>query len=293
MQNKDFKNFWEGLPKLWQANINHGLGNDYSLRGRIPVSFDEFDKVTRLTLSENEELILLKHFKNLKYLSLAGIKDFDDLSPVSSVNTLRELNLANTNVSDISFLRPLNNLRTLTISLTPVQDISVLPELSALTVLDISDTNITDWQPMSHCKKLKELYIRNCKNVDIDVISSLAKLKVLNINNVVFDNFIFLEKLSQLEFISFGGAKLGMPYNTNMSNDYTPLKKLPKLEQISCSSTVFEEIKGWFDRVMHYDVYFKGVPGTEWVVEDGQLYRLSEYSRILADRKKANLENKK
>lgn len=285
---KGFKNFWDELKPLWRANISHGLGNEYSLKGRIPVSFDEFDKVTRLTLSESEELFLLAYFKNLKYLSLAGIKTLKDMSSISSAGTLKELNLANTNISDIRFLTSLNDLRKLTISMTPVKDISVLPELPALTMVDISDTSIDSWEPLIRCKKLKELYARGNHNVDVNIISSLSKLKVLDVRNIVFNDFEFLEPLSKLECISFGGAKLGIPYNTNVSNDYSPLKELPKLEQISCSASVFEEIKGWFDRTMYYDVYFKGIPGTEWVIDNGQLYRLSEYSKILEERKKAH-----
>ncbi|MDR3056775.1 MAG: hypothetical protein LBU84_01375 [Prevotella sp.] len=286
MQNKEFKNFWDELKPLWQANIRHGLGNEYSLRGKVPASFDEFDKVTHLTLSESQELFLLAYFKNLKYLSLSGIKTLEEMTPLSSVYTLKELNLANTNISDISFLKPLINLRKLTISLTPVSNISVLPELPALTFLDISDTSLDSWEPLSDCKKLKELYVRNSKNVDIKILGSLTKLQILNINNVVFENFDFLKNLSKLEFISFGGAKLGIPYNTNISNDYTPLKKLPKLEQISCTHGIFEEIKSWFDRPMYYNVSFKGIPGNEWVVENGELYRLSDYTKMLSQRKK-------
>lgn len=286
MQDKNFKNFWDELKPLWQANIRHGLGNEYSLRGRIPVSFDEFDRVIHLTLSESEELFLLEYFKNLKYLSLSGIKTLEEMTPLSSLFTLKELNLANTNISDLSFLKPLVNLKKLTISLTPVRNISVLPELLALTFLDISDTSIDSWKPLSDCKKLKELYVRNSKNVDVKVLGALNKLQVLNINNVVFEDFNFLENLSKLEYISFGGTKLGIPYNINISNDYTPLKKLPKLEQISCTHGIFEEIKGWFDRPMYYNVSFKGISGDEWVVENGELYRLTDYTKILSERKK-------
>ena len=49
---ENFEKFWNSLNRLWQADIKHGLGNEYSLRGRIPVSFDEFDKVKRLSVSQ-------------------------------------------------------------------------------------------------------------------------------------------------------------------------------------------------------------------------------------------------
>ena len=53
-----FASFWNSLDRVWQAEIKHGLGNEYSLRGKIPVSFEEFDKVKFLSISHFDVDIL-------------------------------------------------------------------------------------------------------------------------------------------------------------------------------------------------------------------------------------------
>ena len=85
-------------------------------------------------------------------------QEISDLSPLIELNhlsSLKELNIFNTKVRDLSLVKILTNLEQLNISLTPVSDLSSLKDLIHLEELNISSTQVSDLSPL---KGLTNLY---------------------------------------------------------------------------------------------------------------------------------------
>jgi Leucine-rich repeat (LRR) protein len=268
---KDFTIFWSSLDRLWQANINHGLGNEYSLRGKVPSSFDELATIKQIDVHDKpSNLEPLLYLPNLLHLNMPAAQI--DYTFLSQISTLRSLKLANSTIEDLTFLVPLQNLTELKISLTKVIDLSPLAELKKLRCLDISQTHIPDWSPLVRCKKLSELHAYQCGHFDIDAVAQMHGLKILNMKNNVVPDFAFLSGLAKLEILWFENGVRGVFTPACESGDYSILKTLPNLVQISCSPDEFDLIKFWFPRTMYFDV-----KGKELVTHEQQVYSLVEY----------------
>jgi Leucine-rich repeat (LRR) protein len=245
MKNTVFNEFWFSLTKLWQADINHGLGNDYSLRGKIPTSFEEFSQVKLLILGKHLDLKPLSKFPNLEELHLSGWKNVDYDTLIQCQN-LKLLGLDNADIKDIAFIKSLQNLKKLTISRTSITNLKPLTALPLLEKLDISYTEIQDWTPLAEIKKLGELSAMNCISpIDTTTISKLHNLKLLDIRGNKIENIYFMESLKKLNCL------LGIDCE---NGEYEIIKTLPRLKQIGCSQAVFEIIKDWFVRKMYFNV---------------------------------------
>lgn len=251
MKDMEFEEYWNSLSLLWQADISHGLGNDYSLRGKVPSSFEEFERVKRLDLSQHANLDPLLYFPNLEVLSLSAWTNIDYIN-LSKCITLKELELANTDIKDLNWIGPLKKLKKLRVSRTRIKSIEPLSKLPNLQKLDISETEIEDWAPLEEIPKIAELYALYCKTtIDLDTISKLKHLKLIDIRGNEIDSLNFLSVLKKLKCIWDVDCK---------DNNYEVLKTLPMLNQIGCSKEVFEKIKDWFvDRKMYYNVAGKEI----------------------------------
>ncbi|MFU1855651.1 leucine-rich repeat domain-containing protein [Sphingobacterium sp. NGMCC 1.201703] len=251
MKNTDFEDFWNDLSQLWKADLSHGLGNDYSLRGKIPVSFEELNKVKLLYLCQHSNLEPLLHLPNLEALFLSGRVNIDYTS-LSKCENLKELGLANTDIDNLNWITSLKKLKKLSISKTKIKNIEPLLSLPSLTELNISETDIEDWKPLTSIHKLSKLYTFYCKKpIDLETVSKLKNLTLIDIRGNDIENLNFLSELKKLKCI--WDIDCG-------TNNYDVLKKLPSLNQIGCRKEVFEEIKDWLiDKTMHYNVNGKEI----------------------------------
>ncbi|MDR2282034.1 MAG: hypothetical protein LBE37_02435 [Sphingobacterium sp.] len=251
MKEIKFEDYWNSLSQLWQADISHGLGNDYSLRGKKPTSFEEFNKVKLLSLSQHANLEPLLYFPNLDTLFLSGWKNIDYIS-LSSCYNLKELELASSDIEHLDWICSLQKLKKLRISKTTIRNIEALVSLPLLRELDISETEIEDWAPLERIKKLSDLYAFYCKKpMDLETISKLKNLRLIDIRGNEVENLNFLISLKKLKCIWDVDC---------IDNNYELLKTLPNLNQIGCKREVFEEIKDWFtDRKMYYNVEGKEI----------------------------------
>lgn len=125
------------------------------------VTQSELDSVTSLeaynypykpvgirTLNGIEYLNNLEHF-------LAGMNDITDLSPLSNLRKLWELQLPyNSHLQDITPLRALTNMKRMHLSYTAIQDISALKDMKKLYWVCLSDTQVRDFSVLSGLPEL-------------------------------------------------------------------------------------------------------------------------------------------
>ena len=103
---------------------------------------------------------VLQYCTKLKYLDLGHNDDLSDLSFVSTMPELEVLIIAMTNISDLSPLTNCPKLEYLEIQETPVADLSPLASCTALAHLNICNMkNVTDASPLYGLNTLERLWI--------------------------------------------------------------------------------------------------------------------------------------
>ncbi len=190
--------------------------NDISSEGFI-------DSVTDLNFydSKNLELSRLAIFKKLVKLNLSS-NGMDSLT-IPSFPDLKELNISDNHIHDISVLGQFQNLEKLNLSYTNIHSLSGIEKLKNLEDLSMYNTNITDYAPLFQLPKLYTLGINNYNGEDMSKISGLKSIKYLVISFGYLKSLKGIDQLNTLEYIDLSG---------NAMADYSPLYKLPNLKTL-------------------------------------------------------------
>jgi len=125
----------------------------------------------------NEARELGKAVVNLSDLEIQEIpKELLELA-----DTLVDLYISNTGISDISLLANLTNLKALDLDRTNITDISPLAPLTNLIWLILRDTNVSDVSPLANLTNLKEINLNYIKVSDISSLANLTNLEDLGL----------------------------------------------------------------------------------------------------------------
>lgn len=129
------------------------------------------------------DLTSLTELYALEELDLSWNK-LNDISPLKDLRDLRELNLCNTQISDISALAPLNRLSMLQLCHNHISDVSALAYLENLDILDLEYNLIADLTPVLEIKNLTYLKLHRGDLDESEVEFLREKLggKVLSIS---------------------------------------------------------------------------------------------------------------
>lgn len=258
----DMRRWWNGLSQGWQAT----LGKDMQLGGGVNLgsvaSYNDTVAMVagqQVAIDQNAYYNALTQIMRLKKIDLSGNVTISDLSPLSKLSDLLEVNLARTPVSDLMPLRNLNHLGILNISNTAVnsleplhycthirqlflkgsgiQDLGLLVNFPGLSDLDISNTKVSSLAPISSLDSLDDLRLSNTPVSDLSPIATLVNLELLNISSTRIKSIDALQNLSKLRILqadSTGITSLkaldNLPALQRIYCDYTPL---PKQEAIA------------------------------------------------------------
>ena len=182
----------------------------------------------------NEDLLTLKDFTNLQSLSLRENEAITDLSPLSGLTQLKELNLMGTSAVDLSPLAGLTNLEDLKLANPEISDLSPLAGLTTMKSLHLDDGSLTsskilDLSPLAGMTRLEQLYIPSTPNyTDFSPLSGLTQLRELTMmgtrysNSNSIDSLEFLTNMTQLETL----------YISVRSVDLAPLAGLVNLKNM-------------------------------------------------------------
>lgn len=182
----------------------------------------------------------IKDISPLRLLELVKLdliwSGMEDVSckTLSQITTLRSLNLAYTNISDISPLSSLN-LTDLAICHTSITDISVVKNFSRLISLNINGLDVSDISAVTHLTKLQYLWMRRIDVLDINPLENLVNLRTLDIShNPYIKDISPLRKMTSLTFLDI----------TETSTIPKVLDVLPHMspEKIRCDIII-----GWSD----------------------------------------------
>jgi hypothetical protein len=151
---------WQSLKKIYFRDC---------FKNRKAMSFEDElfheDKAIELPAT-------LSGLKNLEVFDISFCP-VSNLNPLASLDKLREVEVCQAQLTDISALKNLKSLEKLDLSDSyEIDSLECLSELTELTFLDISETKIKSLEPLKNLTKLEYL---NVKNSSLD--KSKAKLK--------------------------------------------------------------------------------------------------------------------
>jgi len=170
-------------------------------------------------------------YSNLKELDLSDA-DIADISPLAALTNLERLTLFGPKVIDISPLAALTNLERLTLFGTKVIDISPLAALTKLQVLDLAATPVTNISPLRTLRNLQVLGIRGIQVSDISPLAALTKLQILYLQHTQVSDISPLSALTKLQTLFLFGTQV---------TDISPLKAIKNLKRLDLGKTVPKE----------------------------------------------------
>lgn len=128
---------------------------------------------------------------NLSYCDLTELPD-----ELSTLTWLEELRLYdNEELSDLSRLITLANLQLLSVHSTQVSDLSPLQGLSQLQLLDVSSTQVSDLRPLQGLSQLQKLDVYNTQVSDLRPLAALSNLHVLSVSKTQVSDLSPLKKM--------------------------------------------------------------------------------------------------
>lgn len=143
-----------------------------------------------------------------------GNHQISDLTPLSGLTSLREINLYGNQISNLRPLADLTNLTTMNLGRNNIVDITPLSNLVNLTTLDVQDNRIVDLVPLSGLVNITTL---NANDNAIDSLAPLGGLVNLVQLSLEDNNVVNVTPLAEL--ISLEDLNL----SNNQINDLSPL----------------------------------------------------------------------
>ena len=233
--------FYIGLPELETLVITNS-GIDLNVLNLQP-------KLQHLTIAQDgfDNILPLGSLKHLKSLKLVQMYGPIDISPLSSLKDLTELDLNIIPISceplthltqlqnltlnrgirqeNLNYVFQLSNLKKLTLySNNSDLDLSFLGSLRNLEYLDIDAPRGSNLTALSNLSCLKSLKIESLKLVDCSPLSKLTQLKELHIpRGKNIKDFSFLEPLRNLRSLYL---------NDYYVDDFSPFENLKKLKEL-------------------------------------------------------------
>lgn len=169
-----------------------------------------------VTVTSQTELDALAQREDAKKITVVIAEEagITDISALSALPYLTELDLFKNEITDISALSGLVHLTKLNLGYNHIVDISPLAGLTELTELDLDCNVIGTWNPLSS---------ENGSIADFSPLSNLTKLTKLYLAYTGIDDVSVLSGLTELTKLVLG---------RNRISDLTPLETLTKLDKL-------------------------------------------------------------
>ena len=251
----DEYDFPEDLPDL-DFGVLGGLSNLTHLslpRARVS-DIDFLSNLTKLTYlglvdSEVKDFSPLANLTSLQQLFVGGgvlegvSIPFSDISILSNLTNLTDLDLSNNLISDISALKNLTKLVNLDLTANAVSDIGVLSGLTNLVRLELYFNKISDIEPLSELENLQQLYIgyNQISNSELSRLQGLQRLIALSLNG---------NKISDLSAL-LANPVLGLYDNSSVSLNSNCLDTSPGSDDLKDIATLEDRNPG--SKNIYYD----------------------------------------
>ncbi|WP_162651381.1 leucine-rich repeat domain-containing protein [Lentilitoribacter sp. Alg239-R112] len=219
----------EMVPDSWAPFVTE---LDFKFNDDHHLDKEELERITG-SPKEFADAALLSNLSHLRNLYLADTQ-VSDIAPLTSLTALRGLNLAGTQVLDVAPLSNLTALEYLSLGETRVMDIAPLSSLTALVYLGLGGTQVSDITPLANLTALKHLYLTSSIQVsDIAPLSNLTLLRYLNMGATGVSDIAPLSNLTALQSLYLGVTGVF---------DIAPLSNLAVLQHLDLMGTNVSDI---------------------------------------------------
>jgi RNA polymerase sigma factor (sigma-70 family) len=212
---EDTQTHWMPDPAL-RAVIREELG----LPGTVPLTKNDIQRLERLSAEGRgiADITGLEFAENLVHLHLGDAGNYViDLSPLTTLTTLRHLNMGANQVTDLKPLATLTNLIGLSLWNNQVTDVSSLRSLTSLTYLNLADNRVNDLSPLANLRSLEVLDLFDNRVENIVPLTGLESLRELILTDNRVGDLSPLAGLTELRIVLLKG---------NPIKDFTPLLEL-------------------------------------------------------------------
>ncbi len=166
-------------------------------------------------------------------IDLTGFPGTLDLTPLSQMTQLRQVNLQGTRTLNLTPLRNLTRLEILNAGNTLVSDLSPLRFASSLRSLDLRQSPIRDLSSLAFFPKLQDLNLSGCP------ISTLAPIRLLNAVRVA--DFSFTQ-ISDLSPVSGWKDLHQLTLTATLVSDLSPISNLFQLEVLEMNQMPVQDL---------------------------------------------------
>ncbi len=245
-QVKDFSPLRE-LKNISMLMISGNPSTDYSPVAPYYSKLKEKDfninvKFNDKKIEEAAAAAVKKKAGGLTLDDLLSIKELDlsdrgisDLSGIEFIANLTSLDLSENNLKNIEPLKNLADLQNLLLYCNDIENTAPLGYLGKLEKLDLDENYISDLAPMKNCTRLKQLTVMGNDITRIDIIGSFTNLEILDLSENDIEVVNGVEKLASLKELYL---------NSNRISDVSLLGNLVNLEVLDVSENEISKING-------------------------------------------------
>ena len=174
----------DGTIEWAEADIEAAVRKELGKESDDSLTLDEIKSVKQLVIRKKRIKTLsdLKYLTGLDSLILNSNVKLNDVSAISNLTNLTELEMTSCNLTDISALSGLTKLKILNLSGNKeLSDISVIKNMTELTTLDLSSCNISDVSGIEKITSLRILSLADNKITDLQPLSGMVSLTRLDL----------------------------------------------------------------------------------------------------------------
>ena len=134
---------------------------------------------TKCTLKNISPLSSLHSLKSIHF----SILEVSDLNPIKNLQKLEYLHLYNCSIEDISPIKNLSTIKFLYLYGTQIKEVEALKDFQNLEVLFLGRTQVKDLRPLSEIKNLRDLDLKSTPIESLLSLSNMPNLQFLNLEN--------------------------------------------------------------------------------------------------------------
>jgi len=223
----------------------------------IKVVYDTITLLINDTIEVNTSIIyhLLSRFRSVEMLDVSNNLIFNNLSPISELTDLKEINISNTLIDDLAPIRNLNKLEVFHCSGTSISSLESLRYITALKKLNCSNTSLNNINVLTNLRLISDLDISHTEIGQVDVVSNLENLIHLNVSSTSIVDLQPLNKLNLLSDLNLSNTKLQnlksidsltniqyLNIDSTIIADLEPLSNYQKLTILQADNTIISDL---------------------------------------------------
>lgn len=246
----DIKN--EEIPMLVDEEL---IINDPNLEAALreeidkmsgPLMLSDFRYKDSLRLNEKgiTDLSGLTQLTHLRELELES-NPIRDLTPLSSLYNLETLDLSRCGLRDISALSALTKLEVLILNVNEISNLSPLASMKNLRLLELRENQVADLTPLTELRQMTRMYLEDNQIKDLSPLSGMVKMGCLLVDDNQISDLSPLSSMTQLDLLSFNDNQISdlsalssmtamrdLRMVGNRITDISPLANMEKLEEV-------------------------------------------------------------